>query len=218
MSVTLFSAVIRDATRAEHTAAEESPFVADLLGGRLDVAAFTRYTEQLWFVYGALERAAERLADDPVAGAFVRPELLRLPALERDLEHLAGPGWREGARELPATAAYTARITEVAAGDRPCRFVAHHYTRYLGDLSGGQVIRDVAERRWGFAHKGDGVRFYVFDAIANPALFKREYRLALDAMPLDEVDRQRVVDECRLAFRLNSAMFRDLGALFPLTA
>lgn len=217
MSTTPFSTVIRTATQAQHTAAEESTFMGDLLGGRLGVAAYARYTEQLWFVYQALEAAVDRLAADPVAGPFVRPELRRVAALERDLEHLRGPGWRETAEPLAATTAYAARIEAVADG-WPAGYVAHHYTRYLGDLSGGQVIRGIAERTWGFDRKGDGVRFYVFDAIGNPAEFKRGYREALDALPVDELEGARMVEECRRAFTLNTAMFRDLGRIFPLTA
>ncbi|MCP9959212.1 MULTISPECIES: heme oxygenase (biliverdin-producing) [Streptomyces] len=207
---TPFSTLIRTASHAAHTEAETSAFVGDLLGGRLGVEAFARYTEQLWFVYRALEDGADGLADDPVAGPFLRPELLRVPELERDLAHLRGPGWREGVSALPATAAYAARVEECAR-TWPAGYVAHHYTRYLGDLSGGQVVRDRAESLWGFAHKGDGVRFYVFDAIANPAAFKREYRALLDSVNADGPERERIVEECRRAFAFNTAVFRELG-------
>ena len=218
MTATPFSAVIRNATRTQHTEAEDSPFMGDLLGGRLGVEAYARYTEQLWFVYRALEEAAAALAEDPVAGPFVRRrELLRVAELERDLEHLGGPDWRAATEPLPATSRYAERIAELGRS-WPAGYVAHHYTRYLGDLSGGQVIRGIAERTWGFERKGDGVRFYVFDAIDNPAAFKREYRELLDALPVDEVEKQRVVEECRRAFALNTALFAGLGELFPLSA
>ena len=208
-----FSTLIRTASQAQHTEAESSAFVSDMLGGRLGRGAYARYTEQLWFVYRALEGAADELGDDPVAGPFIRPELMRVAELERDLAHLLGPGWRAAATALPATRAYAGRITEVAHS-WPAGYVAHHYTRYLGDLSGGQVIRSAAEKQWGFARKGDGVRFYVFAGIANPAAFKREYRALLDALPVDDAGKQRAVDECRRAFALNTAMFRELGAEF----
>ncbi|MGY4993783.1 biliverdin-producing heme oxygenase [Streptomyces sp. 900105245] len=212
-----FSSLIRTASHAQHAAAENSAFMSDLLGGRLGVDAYARYTEQLWFVYEALESAAEHLTADAVAGPFVRPELLRLPALERDLAHLRGPGWRAGLSALPATRAYADRVRECA--ERwPGGYVAHHYTRYLGDLSGGQIIRDRAEKTWGFARKGDGVRFYVFEEIANPAAFKRGYRELLDAIGVDDLERQRVVGECRRAFALNTAVFRALGEEFTLSA
>ncbi|MCM2579356.1 biliverdin-producing heme oxygenase [Streptomyces meridianus] len=205
-----FSALMRTASQAQHTEAENSAFVGDMLGGRLGQGAYARYTEQLWFVYRALEGAAGALADDPVAGPFIRPELLRVTELERDLAHLLGAGWRKRATALPATRTYADRITEVA-GRWPAGYVAHHYTRYLGDLSGGQVIRSAAEKRWGFDHKGDGVRFYVFAGIGNPAAFKREYRALLDALPVGDGEKRDAVEECRRAFALNTGMFRELG-------
>ncbi|MFE2097407.1 heme oxygenase (biliverdin-producing) [Streptomyces sp. NPDC059468] len=212
-----FSSLIRTASHEQHVEAETSTFMSDLLGGRLGVTAYARYTEQLWFVYEALESTAERLAADPVAGPFVRPELFRLAALERDLAHLRGSGWRAGLSPLPATRAYADRVRECA--ERwPGGYVAHHYTRYLGDLSGGQIIRDRAEKAWGFARKGDGVRFYVFEGIANPAAFKRDYRGLLDGVTADELEKQRIVAECRKAFALNTAVFRALGEEFPLSA
>ncbi|MFJ7022757.1 heme oxygenase (biliverdin-producing) [Streptomyces sp. NPDC101117] len=212
-----FSSVIRTASQEQHTEAETSTFMSDLLGGKLGVDAYARYTEQLWFVYEALETGAGSIAADPVAGPFVRPELFRLPALERDLAHLRGPEWRAGLTALPATRAYADRVRSCV--ERwPGGYLAHHYTRYLGDLSGGQIIRDRAERTWGFARKGDGVRFYVFEGITNPAAFKREYRALLDGVPVDDLEKQRIVAECKKAFALNTAMFQALGDEFPLSA
>ncbi|KKD08330.1 heme oxygenase (biliverdin-producing) [Streptomyces sp. WM6386] len=212
-----FSTVIRTASHEQHVEAETSSFMSDLLGGRLGVDAYTRYTEQLWFVYEALESGAERLAADPVTGPFIRPELYRLGALERDLEHLRGADWRTGLTALPATQAYADRVRECAT-EWPAGYLAHHYTRYLGDLSGGQIIRDKAERTWGFERKGDGVRFYVFEGIANPAAFKRGYRELLDGVQADDLEKQRIVTECKKAFALNTAVFRALDQEFPLSA
>ncbi|MET9385254.1 biliverdin-producing heme oxygenase [Streptomyces sp. NPDC002928] len=212
-----FSTVIRTASHEQHVDAETSTFMSDLLGGRLGVDAYARYTEQLWFVYEALEAGAERLAADPVAGPFIQPELLRLTALERDLAHLRGADWRADLTALPATRAYADRVRECAE-QWPAGYIAHHYTRYLGDLSGGQIIRDKAERTWGFERKGDGVRFYVFDGISNPAAFKRGYRELLDAVRADDLEKQRIVTECKRAFALNTAVFHALGEEFPLSA
>lgn len=55
VTATPFSTLIRTASHEQHTEAETSTFMSDLLGGRLGVDAYTRYTEQLWFVYRALE-------------------------------------------------------------------------------------------------------------------------------------------------------------------
>lgn len=214
---TPFSTLIRTASHEQHTEAETSTFMSDLLGGRLGVEAYARYTEQLWFVYEALEADTARLAADPVAGPFIRPELLRRAALERDLAHLRGPDWRATLTALPATRAYADRVAECAS-EWPGGYVAHHYTRYLGDLSGGQIIRGKAEQTWGFSRKGDGVRFYVFEDISNPAAFKRSYRELLDGVLADDLEKQRIVAECKRAFALNTGVFRGLGEEFPLSA
>ncbi|WP_371580775.1 heme oxygenase (biliverdin-producing) [Streptomyces sp. NBC_01314] len=216
-SDTAFSTLIRAASHEQHTEVVSTTFMDDMLGGKLGVEAYTRYTEQLWFVYEALESAAPGLAGDPVAGPFIQPELMRLSELERDLEYLRGFGWRSTLTALPATEAYAARVAECArtwAGG----YVAHHYTRYLGDLSGGQIVRDRAEKTWGLARKGDGVRFYVFEEITNPAAFKRGYRELLDRVRADDLEKQRIVSECKRAFALNTAVFIALGEEFPLSA
>jgi heme oxygenase len=210
---TPFSTLIRVASHERHTRAETSAFMTDLLGGRLGVEAYTRYTQELWFVYRALEGAAGALRDDPVAGPFLLPELARGPELERDLTHLCGTDWRTGLEPLPATAAYAARVEECARV-WPGGYVAHHYTRYLGDLSGGRIIRDTAEKAWGFARKGDGVRFYVFEEIPHPAAFKRAYRKLLDAVAADDLEKRRIIAECNRAFDFNGAVFRELGDEF----
>ncbi|MFI9647684.1 heme oxygenase (biliverdin-producing) [Streptomyces sp. NPDC052040] len=216
-SRTAFSTLLRSASKDHHREASTSGFISGLLGGALGVEAYARYTEQLWFLYEALEAGAGRLAGDPVAGPFVRPELFRLAELERDLAHLRGPGWRSGLDPLPETGAYAARVRECA--ERwPGGYVAHHYTRYLGDLSGGRIIRDTAERTWGFTRMGDGVRFYVFEGIPNPVAFKRTYRTLLDGIRADEMEKQRVVAECRRAYALNTAVLGALGEEFPQSA
>lgn len=216
--VTPFSAVIRSASAEHHAEAENSPFMHGMLRGCLSRAAFVRYTEQLWFVYRALEAPADRLAADPVAGPFIDARLFRLTALREDLDHLhGGTDWRSTVRPLPATETYAARISEVAAA-WPAGYVAHHYTRYLGDLAGGQVIRSTAERLWGLPRRGAGVRFYVFDEIGSPSVFRRTYRRLLDELPVDDLEKQRVVEECQRAFAMNTAVFRQLGREFPVPA
>lgn len=223
MAAVPFSTVLRTESREQHNEAENTLFIVCLLAGRLGMDAYACYTAQLWFVYRALEgAAARRLADDPLAGSFVGlfgSGLRRMPPLERDLRHLYGAQWRDRVAEaaLPATRAYAARVEETAA-TWPAGYIAHHYTRYLGDLSGGQVIRAAAERTWGLARKGDGVRFYVFDGIGSVSAFRDQYRALLDALAVDELERQRVVDECRSAFAANARVFAELGARFPRAA
>jgi heme oxygenase len=210
-----FSARIREASWSRHQGldptadAEQAPGVFDrLFDGTLTVDDYTRWHAQQYFVYEAIEAAAARFADDPVAGPFVFPELARVPAIEADLRFLMGPKWRSGIEPLPATKAYVDRINEVAA-DWPGGYIAHAYTRYLGDLSGGQAFGKAARRNYGF--EDAGASFYDFADIKSPKDFKDEYRSRLDAADLTEADQARVIEEVLLAYDHNGAVLAALG-------
>lgn len=203
-----FAARLKEATQADHTAAEGSGFVTALLAGELPRTAYADLLGQTHAVYAVLEEAAEAQAGSPEVRPFLHPGLVRLPALEADLAFLLGPEWRRDLAILPATERYVARLREVAF-DWPAGLVAHHYLRYLGDLSGGQIIRRLVGRT--FDLERDGLRFYVFDQIPKPKPFKDAYRAALDAAPWSATEQDRVIAEVSLAFRLNADVFADLG-------
>jgi heme oxygenase len=205
------SAALRAQTKAAHEQAETAPFVGDLLAGRLPISSYTALVAQNYAIYQALETLAAHWRDDPIAGAFVFDELARVPNLERDLAALLGPPWRAeaAALELPATTRYVTHLLQVC-GDWPAGFIAHHYVRYLGDLSGGQVIRVAIERIYGEAGQ-QASSFYVFDNIERIKPFRDLYRQLLDTAPLGVSERGRVIDEAVLAFRLNRAVFLGLA-------
>ena len=200
------SARLRSGTRAEHDAAQGSGFLDALAAGRLPREAYADLAAQHWFIYRDLEAAAAGLRDDPVAGDFVLPELRREPALAADLAFLLGPDWAARVVALPATRAYTARLREVAF-DRAPAFIAHHYTRYLGDLSGGQFLGPAIAKSFGL--HGDGHRFFVFDGIRPPA-FRTRYREMLDAIVWTPDDEQQFLSEVSEAYRHNIAVLADL--------
>ncbi|RDV45257.1 biliverdin-producing heme oxygenase [Leifsonia sp. ku-ls] len=203
-----FSEALRERTRGVHQESEGAVFMQDLMSGKGCRDDYIALLAQHYFIYQALEQAAEWMADDPVAALFISPKLTRLPAIEADLEFLLGAEWRDHIAPLPSTVRYTARIREVGA-TWPGGFIAHHYTRYLGDLSGGQIIRTLLQRQYGF--ETNGVGFYLFADIAKPKLFKDTYRSQLDAVEWTEEERDRVIAEVALAFRFNTELFDDLA-------
>lgn len=211
-----FSANLKDATQELHDAAERSPFIGRLLGGELPIDDYTRFLAQLHDVYAVLEEAADVLAEDPIAGPFAEPALTRLPSLTADLELLGGADWRDRFSPTAATDDLVAHL-RTTCFDWPGGFVAHHYVRYLGDLSGGQIIRRILERVYGFAERYPdgpdhaGVRFFVFEHLDNGVQFKKHYRALLDTAPWDAAERERVVAEANTAFRLNNAVFDSLA-------
>ena len=197
---------LRRDTQAVHEAAQGSGFLDALGGGRLPWEAYADLTAQHWFVYEALETATRTMADDPVARSFVFPELERLPALEADLRFMHGSHWLDRITALPATTTYCTRL-RYAANAHPTGFIAHHYTRYLGDLSGGQYLGQAVATVYGLT--GDGHRFFQFPGI-DPHAFKAYYRRLLDSLPWSRAEQDEFVAEVHEAYRLNIIVLDEL--------
>ena len=205
-----FSAVLRQASAQDHADAESSGYITELVNGNLPLSAYAALAARLHPVYTALEEAAEAMRDDPVAGRFVFPQLVRKPCLEADLAELLGPDWADAVEGSPAAQRYAARIREVAF-TWPGGFLAHHYVRYMGDLSGGRFIGRSMERAYGL-EEGRGTSFYRFTGLkAKP--FKDAYRMLIDDAPFGEDEKRRIIEEVKLAYRLNTDIFDELGAV-----
>lgn len=204
------AAQMREGSLLEHGQAESSQFMAALTEGRVGADGYAAYLATLVPIYAALERVAAELSEDPIAARIIDPALFRSSALQTDLGF-----WARGDQSqvtTPATRAYVAAIESCL--DDPVRYLAHHYTRYLGDLSGGQVIKTVLERTFSLAD-GDGVAFYDFASIARLKPYKDVYRARLDAIPLSATQREQVVHDVREVFSLNAAVFAELSLDLP---
>lgn len=183
-------------------------FMTALMTGGGSREDYVAMVAQNYFVYDALERAAEARSADPVAAPFITPALTRIPAIREDLRYLVGDDWHERIEPLATTRRYVERIDRVAA-TTTAGFVAHHYTRYLGDLAGCTIIRTLMQRRFGF--ETNGVGFYLFAGIAKPKEFKSTYRAQLDTVGWNDEERERVIDEVGVAYRLTEDLFEELS-------
>lgn len=205
LGLTSLSAAMREGSAAEHRDAENSEFVEQLMGGALAPAGYIEYLVRLRTVYAALESVGAMLQSDAIAGGFIDTDLNRVAAINADLAYWAP----EGAPSVvsPAADAYAARI--LASAQWGGLYLAHHYTRYLGDLSGGQIIGKILNRT--FELDGSGLNFYEFTEIPKPKPYKDAYRDRLDELGLDAAEQARVVDEVKVAFQLNQAVFEELA-------
>ena len=202
---------LRDGTRTLHVDAERSAFMSVLLRGRMERAAYAALLRNLHAIYDAMEPALARHAAHPALAPLDLAALARLPSLRDDLVRVADPS--EAASELrPASLLYVARLHELDAG-RPELLLAHAYVRYLGDLSGGQLLRDIVARSPGLAPHA-GTAFYEFgDAVAASTL-AAAFRSGLDRAVVDDPD--AVVTEAQLAFRWHRELFDELAKGFGL--
>lgn len=198
---------LRTQTEDLHRRAERGSVVRALLDGSLSPAGYRQWLLQYRALYGALEaaldRAQARNPDDPWLQPLADPRLRRTPALEQDLadlSDLAPAPWQV----LEVTRDYVERLATL---DTP-RLLAHAYVRYLGDLSGGQLLgpRVAALIGRGAAH---ATAFYRFDPPGAREL-AHAFRAALARLPARGEAADAAVAAARDAFAWHIALFAAL--------
>jgi heme oxygenase len=211
---------LKHGTRKEHRAIERVTLVRSFLRGAIERGTYARLLFNLRRVYIQLEAGLTLHRGHPLLGCLYLPVLFRQRELERDLQALCAHG-------VPGPASHTAGTHGAASGsaatDRYCRCLAHlteedpallighFYTRYLGDLSGGQILRRLLAPVLSLP-PGEGLCFYDFAGYPDTAPLRDEVRHRLDSLAVDPAGPlgQRLVDEARHAFALNQALFEEL--------
>ena len=208
MTVKDFALQLKTETKKSHTAAENTKFVSSFLKGVVTEDNYRKLVSDLYFVYRAMEEEIEKLKDHPCIKPIAFRELSRTTQLEKDLNYYYGQDWRSLVTPTESCQRYVNRIREVADED-PELLVGHHYTRYMGDLSGGQILKGIAEKALDL-RKGEGLHFYEFEGIADKQGFKTQYRNTLNMLPINQSQANAIITEANWAFRLNMFMFDEI--------
>ena len=193
---------LKEGTKVSHSAAENTKFVSSFLKGVVSRDNYKQLTANFYFVYRAMEEEIEKLDDFPLHDKLLN----RTHKLEQDLRYYYGVMWRDKIEPSPATKNYVKRI-QVIAQQTPYLLVAHHYTRYMGDLSGGQILASITKKALNL--KDEGLKFYEFD-IPNMKEYKDKYRQSLNDLNMSEVQTSMLIDEANYAFKLNMLLFDEL--------
>ena len=219
-TVTL-SESLKTGTAISHQEAENVHFVRNFAHGKIDRFLYGQLVIQLYHVYATLETLLNRHGPQHFGSCHFPLELERTAALEDDLDYWHGGTTTTTTAVLkqqqqhpisPATADYVQRLQDIAQTE-PLLLLAHSYTRYLGDLSGGRILARVARKAMGLDKHDDGLAFYEFANIKSPKKFKDSFRQALDALPLNQSQMDRLVAEANVAFCLNMRLFEELDVL-----
>ncbi|TFY69468.1 hypothetical protein EVJ58_g363 [Rhodofomes roseus] len=148
-----------------------------MVRGELDREEYIRFLMMLWHVYDTLERGLERHASHPVLAFTYNPALLsRAPALSADIAFFlqtSEADWQNHSMHMellsnppPVLSRYLDRLNTIASSEDPSTLLSHAYVRYLGDLSGGQVIRSRVSKAYGL-EGGSGVSFFEFKPLGG---------------------------------------------------
>jgi len=198
---------IKEGTKKSHTMAENTGFITCFLKGVVEKKSYTKLMSDLYYVYSAMEDEFERHKNHPILSKIYYPELFRKQSLEKDLEYYLGSEWELKITQTESCKEYVKRIREVSNSD--CSLlISHHYTRYIGDLSGGQVLKGIVETALGV--DDSAMNFYIFTDIPNEKEFKQNYRNTLDSLPLSQEEIDSIVDEANNAFKYNMNVFKEI--------
>jgi len=198
---------LRADTRDLHIAVERAGIMPALLQGRLERPGYCRLLRNLQPIYDTLEPALLRRATDARLAPVVLPALFRTAALGEDLATLQGADWPQ-LPVMPATRSYVERLQQIDA-DAPSLLVAHAYVRYLGDLSGGRILRRIVADSLGIG-PGAGMRFYDFGSDGNVDALTARLRHGIDAACAPAA-LDAIAAEAQLAFRLHQQLFEELA-------
>ncbi|GAA95911.1 uncharacterized protein L969DRAFT_43258 [Mixia osmundae IAM 14324] len=104
----------------------------------------------------------------------------------------------------------------------PAYLLGHAYVRYMGDLSGGQIIRASIASAYSFpADSREGLQFYAFTRNSGPLdepqhirRIKQQFRTGLDKAGhlLSGADKHALLQEANHAFELNIRLFSTFSS------
>lgn len=200
---------LRAETRDAHVLAERSGIMRSLLRGTITRGAYVSLLRNLAVIYGTLEQELDRNAAHPALGGIDLHALRRLDRLERDIAALDVDAPHDAPDAKPATREYSTRLRELGHSS-PELLLAHAYVRYMGDLSGGPMLKGTVAKVLGIGAEDDGLAFFAFPRIADPVAFKSSFRDALDAAALAGASPEAIVREAQYGFALHERMFREL--------
>ncbi|XP_034044434.1 heme oxygenase-like isoform X2 [Thalassophryne amazonica] len=207
---------IKEVTKENHVRAENTEMMLNFQRGQVTLTQYKLLLCSLYEIYRALEEELDKNSDHPgVAPIYFPSELARLESIEKDLEHFYGQEWRERIVVPAATERYCHRLRQIGK-ENPELLVAHTYTRYLGDLSGGQVLGRITQKSFGLKNSV-GLSFFAFPNVSSPNLFKQLYRSRMNSLELTEEEKTGVLKEAVTAFEFNIQVFQDLQKMLSVT-
>ncbi|KAF4654442.1 hypothetical protein FOL47_009980 [Perkinsus chesapeaki] len=203
---------LKQETSKLHRTAENVLYVRRFLKGGVTREEYTHFLLGLYHVYTVMEKLITEAAakGNVLCKVIDFPQLHRADALKHDIIELVGI---EKAKEMfkkprrPVVDSYCTRLESIPKD----MLLAHSYTRYLGDLSGGQILGRAARK-----YLGDDcpINFYVFEDIENCQAFKNEYKKIVDTSCISIEVADGLVKESMMAYALNVLLFEEMDFNF----
>lgn len=197
---------LQEGTKQIHREIEKHSFLRRIIHGNLDRSTYRRYLQDLHHIYSTLEAALDAQSMHPLLSQAWSSQLRRTPALQKDLRYFSlnceeDKQGQSSDSISEAAQCFAARLRHLQYR-APERLLGHLYTRYLGDLSGGQILRSLIVRALSLP-EGEGICFYDFSEISDPTLWKQQFRQRIDSVIMSEQQVKEIVDEAQRSFILS---------------
>ena len=172
---------LKELTYEHHRNAERQKFVKTLMGGNIPPKVYAEFLYNQYVAYNILEvcAMAEGVLND-------LPDIRRAPKILEDFQELWGKD-AEPPKPKPSIQKYVDHIMSIK--EDPEKLMAHIYTRHMGDLSGGQMIKKRIP--------GEG-RLYMF---TDPDSLKTAIRSKLN---------DNMADEAKICFEYATELFKEM--------
>lgn len=222
------SELLRTETKPLHDEVHNMPAAQILSTGKLAKSEYIRFLFMLWHIYDELEKGLFEHRENDVIFQIYHPRVFsRASVLSYDICHLldtvtwqTDPFYVKFFNNMPtAVSTYVDRLRFLGRPDatpEEARLLASHaYVRYLGDLSGGQMMRRKIVKAYELFDDGDGIAFYDFrtldprtgDRPANTdelKKIKQWWRDGVDEGAKKDEEKIALLTEANRAFRYNA--------------
>ncbi|GGI83273.1 biliverdin-producing heme oxygenase [Legionella impletisoli] len=192
------SSYLKDQTAMLHLQVEQHPWVIQLLNGRLSISNYGLLLYLLLEVYETFESNLSYGSKH----VLYREELLRTEKIKQDLKILSDLidfNSLKNSILVNPYAIYLKNETQLET------WVGHFYTRYFGDIQGGQIIKRNLKINYNLPE--EALTFYDFSA------FKKRYpegihylRAMINEIPFSTQQKTSVLSESKKSFLLSSQL------------
>ena len=184
-------------------------FIDQFLRGRVSKMTYANFIAQLYYVYEAMEdELAKNQSHEMVGPVYFPQELTRLPSLELDLEFLYGSDWKNQIQMLTTTTDYVGHIRNVGK-ERPQLLMAHVFTRYMGDLFGGQILKRKWRKLFGFP-EDQGIMFYTFRNVDSVPKLREFIEMRVNSLDMSLKEKYVQLEEMKEVFKFNTDLVLEI--------
>ncbi len=197
----MFTEELKKQTEQSHSDAEQTEFMQSLFKGNLPIDSYVKYLTILMYVYDTLEITVRDNLDDDLIGMFFDERLERSWKISADLGNLK--------KVITFNSKLTDHVNEymVMIGNASSvELLAHHYIRYLGDISGGQILKRILQQSYGLSEAQ--MSFYDFDLDIKQ--YRDSYKAKLNSFIKSANDQQLFINTVNDVYKVTTKILNAI--------